>query len=94
MEVPVLVIIRNSIMNTIVKFTSHTLLLAIVSFYSCKKELSCFDCKDGNKPPTAIAGADQKIVLPKDSVLIDGSASSDADGKIIQWMWEKVSGPA
>ena len=54
---------------------------------------------EGNKPPIAVAGSDQVITLPTDSALLDGSASSDPDGKIsdpiaIGWRWEKISGPA
>jgi hypothetical protein len=51
-------------------------------FISCKKETSCEGCKENNKPPVAIAGSDQVITLPTDSVSLDGSASSDPDGKI------------
>ena len=47
-----------------------------------------------NKPPIAIAGPDQVITLPTDSVSLDGSASSDPDGKISEWLWTKISGPA
>ncbi len=58
-------------------------LVIIFVFTTCKKEISCEGCKDGNKAPVANAGADQITTLPKDSVLLDGSASSDADGKIV-----------
>ncbi len=61
---------------------------------SCKKELSCEGCAGNNKPPIAAAGPDQVITLPNDSVLLDGSNSSDADGKISEWRWTKMSGPA
>jgi len=47
-----------------------------------------------NKPPIAVAGPDQMISLPTDSVLLDGSASKDADGKITMWRWTKIAGPA
>lgn len=47
-----------------------------------------------NKPPVANAGSDQTITLPTDSVLLDGSASSDPDGNINAWAWRKISGPA
>ena len=48
----------------------------------------------GNKPPTAIAGPDQVITLPTDSISLDGRASSDPDGTISEWLWTKISGPA
>src|SRR4026207_2158487 len=72
------------------------LLLFILSagiFFSCKKEKSCEGCI-GNKPPTAVAGPDQVITLPTDSVSLDGNASSDPDGTISEWLWTKISGPA
>jgi hypothetical protein len=65
------------------------------SLLSCtKKELSCVSCAATNKPPLAVAGPDTVITLPTDSVLLDGSKSSDPDGKISEWRWTKVSGPA
>lgn len=60
---------------------------------SCQKEFLCPDC-DSNKPPIANAGADLVIALPKDSVMLDGAASSDADGTIASFKWTKVAGPA
>lgn len=69
-----------------------TLLTGI--FLSCKKEKSCEGCRENNKPPTAIAGPDQVITLPTDSISLDGSASNDPDGKISEWLWKKISDPA
>jgi len=63
-------------------------------FTSCQKELSCDDCRESNKPPVALAGADQTIILPKDSVVLDGSSSTDADGTIKSYKWIRVSGPS
>jgi hypothetical protein len=61
---------------------------------SCKKELSCEDCGGENMPPLAKAGRDTIIILPVDSLLLDGSASKDPDGRITNYRWTKVSGPA
>lgn len=69
-------------------------IFASLIFSSCQKELSCEDCKDGNKPPMANAGNDQTTVLPKDSTLLDGSTSTDADGSIATYKWIKISGPS
>lgn len=66
----------------------------IMIFLSCKKEPSCEGCREWNKPPIAVAGPDRVITLPTDSVLLDGSSSSDPDGKISVWRWTKISGPA
>jgi hypothetical protein len=63
-------------------------------FISCKKEKSCEGCRKNNKPPTAVAGPDQVITLPTDSISLDGSSSNDPDGTISNWLWKKISGPA
>jgi hypothetical protein len=44
-----------------------------------------------NNKPVANAGHDRTITLPANSVTIDGSAA-DKDGKVISYMWTKVSG--
>lgn len=67
-----------------------------ISFFqlTCSKEYSCEGCRKVNQPPVANAGADQQITLPLDSVLLDGTASKDPDGKIKSWRWTKIQGPA
>jgi N-acetylneuraminic acid mutarotase len=77
----------------------YILLTGIVFYISCKKEYSCEGCATNptgttNKPPIAVAGPDQVITLPADSVSLDGSNSSDPDGTISGWLWTKISGPA
>jgi uncharacterized membrane protein len=67
----------------------------IITNLSCKKETSCEGCASkNNKPPISVAGPDQVITLPTDSVLLDGKQSSDPDGIISSYFWTKVSGPA
>ena len=61
---------------------------------ACKKEYSCEGCSEKNKPPISVAGPDQVITLPTDSVSLDGSSSSDPDGMISEWLWTKISGPS
>ena len=69
------------------------LALAIAFFWvACKKERSCESCQT-NKSPIAVAGPDQTISLPTNSIFLDGSASNDPDGSITTWQWSKVSGP-
>jgi len=68
-------------------------LAAYISFTGCKKEMSCEGCFTKNKPPIAVAGFDQVITLPTDSVWFDGSASNDPDGSISTYQWSKISGP-
>lgn len=62
-------------------------------YTSCKKEFSCENCLLVNKPPTANAGNDTTIVLPVDSVVLDGIKSSDPDDGIAAYKWAKISGP-
>ncbi|HEX6846064.1 MAG TPA: PKD domain-containing protein [Chitinophagaceae bacterium] len=81
-------------MKIIIHFLLFFLIAGSVLFLSCKKETSCEGCKDGNKAPIAIAGPDQVITLPTDSISLDGSASNDPDGTISEWLWQKISGPA
>ena len=76
-------------------FFAFILLLGIIANLSCKKEMPCEGCATkNNKPPIAVAGPDQVITLPADSVLLDGKQSSDADGIISSYLWTKISGPA
>jgi hypothetical protein len=77
-----------------VKYCLSILLTASLFISSCKKETSCEGCKELNQPPIAIAGPDQVITLPTDSILLDGRNSSDPDGTISVWLWTKISGPA
>ena len=81
-------------MKSILKFSTCILFIGVFVISSCKKEYSCEGCKENDKPPIAIAGPDQVITLPTDSVSLDGNASSDPDGKISVWLWTKIAGPA
>ena len=47
-----------------------------------------------NKPPVADAGKDVTLQLPANSTTLDGSSSTDEDGQITTWLWEKSEGPA
>jgi hypothetical protein len=80
-------------MKQIINFIAFTLLMGVVFFISCKKEYSCQNCKDGNKPPIANAGRDTTIALRKDSVMLDGSASTDPDGTITSYKMVKDFAP-
>lgn len=88
-------------MKTILKFTACILLTGFLFLISCQKELSCESCSNNspggngniNKPPVANAGSNQTIILPKDSIVLDGSFSNDQDGIITSYHWTKISGP-
>lgn len=53
-----------------------------------------YQCTNENQSPVADAGLDQVVILPAQSITLDGSKSSDSDGTITKYTWEKVSGPA
>jgi hypothetical protein len=80
---------HNQVKNFICIFLIGYLFLS-----SCQKEYSYEGCATCNIPPIANAGRDQFIVLPKDSVLLDGSTSRDPDGMIASYNWEYISGPS
>lgn len=46
------------------------------------------------KPPVAMAGADQVIILPEDQVLLNGVGSSSENSTITTFSWKQVSGPS
>jgi hypothetical protein len=78
---------------------SLTLLTISFIFSSCRKP-QCETCppnpptSNTNKSPIAVAGPDQTITVPTDSILLDGSASNDPGGRITAWQWTKISGPS
>src|SRR5688572_21913245 len=81
-------------MKPLLKFIALLLLAGTLVYVSCKKEYSCENCRDTNKPPVADAGKDTIIILPMDSTMLDGSASTDPDGTIITFQWKNSTGPA
>ncbi len=46
-----------------------------------------------NQAPSAQAGADKTITLPKNYITINGNGS-DPDGTIVSYAWTKISGPS
>lgn len=82
--------------NTITFLRLCAILVFVLGLAACAKDRSCEGCatNGSNQPPVALAGADEVTVLPRDSVLLDGSASSDPDGRVVAWDWRKVGGPA
>lgn len=49
---------------------------------------------EGNKTPMANAGDDVTILLPANTVSLNGSRSSDPDGFIRDYRWSHLSGPS
>ncbi|MFT3827733.1 MAG: DNRLRE domain-containing protein [Chitinophagaceae bacterium] len=54
---------------------------------------ACQKDPDVNNVPVVDAGTLNAITLPKDSVILKGTAS-DLDGKVVAYLWSQVSGPA
>lgn len=74
-------------------------LLAVLYFASCKKEMSCENCRDRfgfglNNAPVANAGPDQTITLTTNSFNLDGGSSTDRDNNITKYEWINISGPS
>jgi hypothetical protein len=46
-----------------------------------------------NLPPIAMLAVDSLVANPGDSVILDGSASSDPDGNEITYLWSQSDGP-
>ena len=61
-----------------------------ISIYSCEDDIT--DKVAENKPPVANAGKDTTIILPADTVNLNGAASLDTDGTIIDFIWRQISG--
>ena len=47
-----------------------------------------------NQLPVSVAGAASTFTLPANSVSLDGSASYDPDGSIVEFYWSQTSGPS
>src|SRR4249920_2210473 len=76
-----------------------SMLIIITTHSSCKKELSCKECLSTNQPPTnhppvANTGNDTTIMLPGNTVNLNGSLSFDPDSNITGYLWTKISGPS
>ena len=74
--------------------TASVLTAVVLLQLACTKEYSCENCQPKNKPPIANAGTDSLIILPVDSIMLDGSHSIDPDGVITSFLWKKISGPS
>lgn len=69
-----------------------------IAGYSCRKDISCDECSEGNTLPGAVAGSgpvanagpDQII---GDSTVLDASGSTDPNNNITEYEWKKISGP-
>jgi hypothetical protein len=70
-------------------------LLLPIFFFSCHKDPIVTEPMPRlvNVCPIANAGADQVIILPIDSILLDGTASEDPDGPVKSYQWKKIAGP-
>jgi lysophospholipase L1-like esterase len=51
-------------------------------------------CNSINALPVAKAGNDSTIIIPANTITLNGSSSSDADGTITNYQWSKIAGPA
>ena len=86
-------------MKRIVQFLRIFILIWLTVSISCRKEYSCEKCiltnkASNNKSPISVAGPDQSIRLPLNSIDLDGRASSDPDSNIVGYKWTMIAGPS
>jgi len=90
-------------MKTALKIVTIILLTGVMVFVSCKKEKPVSygaalppppPPPPPNRPPGASAGPDQTIIVPINSLNLDGSGSTDPDNNITGYAWTKISGPS
>ncbi|MEJ7588758.1 MAG: GDSL-type esterase/lipase family protein, partial [Ferruginibacter sp.] len=48
----------------------------------------------GNNLPVAMAGNDTTLILPLNSITLNGNASTDPGGTITSYLWTKIAGPS
>jgi len=84
-------------MSLLLKKERFFCLLAVIAIISCKKEYSYEGSGNnvfGNQPPVANAGPDQTIILPANTVNLNGSNSIDPDNNIAAYKWTQITGPS
>ncbi len=57
-------------------------------------KLTPFEPDYSDTPPVADAGSDQVLTLPNNATTLDGTASYDLGGTIVNYSWAKTSGPS
>lgn len=72
------------------KWVPFVFMITILAIVSCRKTDVCETCNQNNVWPVAKAGTDTIIVLPADSILLNGSSSSDPDGNITDYNWSAI----
>lgn len=68
------------------------LILVTLTYTACNKTSTIPPVPLPNTAPVAIAGRDTTIVLPNNTILLDGTASSDAENNINIYCWELIKG--
>lgn len=81
-------------MKCIQQFLLAALFLVLAaSISSCEKEKPTTRVTSViNKAPVANAGRDTTLILPADTIQLNGAASYDSDGRIIDFNWRQISG--
>ncbi len=73
--------------------TTKTLALITITIASFLFYTSCKKDTPPNQVPVADAGLSKTITLPTSSVALTGTGT-DADGKVVAYLWSQISGPA
>ncbi len=69
-----------------------TVIISSIINLSCKKNSRAKTAKTAISHPIANTGRDTTITLPKDSAVLDGTASTNPDGTITSYKWARISG--
>ena len=88
-------------MKPLTILSSFLLVIFLTAFAACKKETSSNNPPPPPPPsyhraPVANAGPDQTIIILTlfTTTTLDGSASYDSSGMLLQFSWRQISGPA
>ncbi len=79
--------------KTLVDFDIRTKLPSIFGYINVV-DISWFNTNSPNQPPTANAGPNINLLLPEDSITLNGCNSSDPENAPLTFLWTKISGPA
>ncbi|MGN6601806.1 MAG: PKD domain-containing protein [Ginsengibacter sp.] len=77
-------------MKKIIPLVTTLSVIIVVLLHSCKKVSRDVAV---NEPPVANAGTNQILILPKDSVQLNGTNSYDPEKEMMTYQWSKIAGP-
>ena len=67
-------------------------IVAVAIVGGCDDERRAARVEPQARPPIAVATASLDVALEGETVLLDGSGSSDPDGDVARFLWEQTGG--